>query len=188
MPRADAMMPCAARRSTSAGASRTRITTAVRGVTGRPASPRRSRARGAPDDEAVDERGDLPLDGVEAPPTATARGRRPRRTRSAPAGCRSRTAARSAPSRAARCERKRIDAAEPAGDQRLEPLDERAPHIEEGDARRPEQVLERAGHQEVDAQLVHVDRAAAGALVVVEQAERAALVAQPHQRAGCRAR
>ena len=55
-------------------------------------------------------------------------------------------------------ERKRVDAAEPAGRQRLEPLDERAAHVEERDAGRTEQVLQRAGHQEVDAERVHVER------------------------------
>ena len=66
--------------------------------------------------------------------------------------------------------------------QRFEPLDELAPHIEVGDARGAELVLERAGHEEIDAELVNIDRTAAGALIVVDQAPRTALVTELHQR------
>ena len=67
-------------------------------------------------------------------------------------------------------ERERVDAPEPPGDGRLEPLDR------DRDARRGtpiagsrQQVLQAAGHHEVDPECVHVDRARAGPLVVVEE-------------------
>ena len=79
-------------------------------------------------------------------------------------------------------EGKGIDAPEPAGGQRLEPLDELAAHVEEGDAGRTEQVLQRAGDEEVDAEGVHVERRGPGPLVVVEHQVGAALAAQGRQR------
>ena len=46
---------------------------------------------------------------------------------------------------------------------------------------RTEQVLQRAGHHEVDAERVHVERPGAGALVVVEHEVGAALAAERGQ-------
>ncbi len=65
---------------------------------------------------------------------------------------------------------------EPAGRGRPDALDDLAPRVEEGEAGRAEQVLEHAGGEEVDAQLLHVERQRAGALVRVQHDERAALV------------
>ena len=66
-------------------------------------------------------------------------------------------------------------------DERLEPLDEIAPHVEKRHPGGPEQILQRAGHQEVHAQRMHVERRRAGPLVVVQQDVCAALATECRQ-------
>ena len=63
---------------------------------------------------------------------------------------------------------------EPAGRRRPGPLPELAAAVEERESGRAEQVLEDAGGEEVDVELLHVDRHRADRLVGVEQHERAA--------------
>ena len=68
---------------------------------------------------------------------------------------------------------------EPAGLRGPERLDELGAAVEEAEAGRAEQVLEDAGAQEVDVELLHVERVRADGLVGVEQHERAALTRDP---------
>ena len=74
-----------------------------------------------------------------------------------------------------------VDATEPAGRQRLEPLDEIASHIEKRHPGGPEQILQRACHHEVHAQRMHVERRRAGPLIVVQQDVGATLATECRQ-------
>ena len=172
-------MPRAARRATSSGASRLCTTTS---------GPRRAGAAGVrttnpappPPIGSAHQTLDLLADDVVADPVEQAQ----RAERGVGARHRRRAALESVspvgrPVERVDPERERIDAPEPAGDRRLEALDQVAAHVEKRHAGRREQVFQAAGHHEIDAERVHVDRPRAGPLVVVEQHVRAARVAEP---------
>ena len=70
-------------------------------------------------------------------------------------------------------ERERVALRHPTGHGGRERLDEFAPHVEETQARRPEQILQRAGDEEVDVQRFHVDRAGAAILIAIQKKKSA---------------
>ncbi len=73
-------------------------------------------------------------------------------------------------------EREGVHASEPSRDQRLEPLDELAAHVQERHSGRSKQVFQRARDHEVDAEGMDVERAGSGSLIVVEHHVGAARV------------
>jgi hypothetical protein len=81
-------------------------------------------------------------------------------------------------------EREEVPLAEPAGDGGLQPGCEVSPHVQEGDARPAQQVLERAADDGVDAEGPDVEGHHAGAVVVVEHAQRPGGPAPVHERGG----
>src|SRR5581483_6815688 len=72
----------------------------------------------------------------------------------------------------ARIEREWVGASEPAGDCRLQPHSYRRTDIEEGNARRSQQVFERARRQKIDVRRFDIDWNGADGLIGIDEDQR----------------